>query len=432
MDYETAIAKMNIPAPGKRHLGLDTVSRLLALLDNPQEKYRTLHVAGTNGKGSTTYFLMNMLKMTGARVGTFTSPSLFEYNDRIQINGENITDERLIAISKKIRKTCLGHDLHPTEFEWATVVAFLYFYEENVDFAVIEVGLGGRLDSTNVLKKPEITLITHIGLDHQETLGDTIPKIASEKAGIIKDHRPVVIYPQAKEAEDVLIETANAHHSPIIHPDPTKIEVTLRSVHEQRFNYGALSDITMHTLGNHQFYNAITAMEAIFYLRHQGRLMISDEAIKTGIANTRWPGRFERLNDDPVILVDGAHNEQGMAALADSLKTYYPNQRIIGVTTHMRDKALDQMVPVMTPLISEFIVLSVQNYARSMSASEMHKEIAQFSDKPIIEVDSPEEALKVAIERAAADQAIILCYGSLYLVSDFRHAVGEYYHLPNL
>lgn len=428
MDYETAIKKMQIPSPGKRHMGLGTISRLLELLGNPQDRYRTLHVAGTNGKGSTTYFLMNMLKTTGARVGTFTSPSLFAYNDRIQINGENISDERLIAVSAKIRTVCAGHDLHPTEFEWATAVAFYYFYEEQVDYAVIEVGLGGRLDSTNVLHHPEITVITHIGLDHQETLGDTIPKITFEKAGIIKDHCPVVIYPQDPETEAVLVKVAKEHAAPIIHPDSDQLTIIERSVHDQKLDYKALKGITMHALGNYQFYNVITAIEAITTLRQLGQLTISDEQIKAGIAQTRWPGRFERINEDPVILVDGAHNEQGMAALADSLKTYYPDTRIIGITTHMRDKAIDQMVPHMVPLIDEFIVLSVQNYDRSLTAQEMHQELAKFTAKPIHKVASPKEALTLALTQAKANPAVILCYGSLYLVSDFRHEVMHHYH----
>ncbi|MDO4680975.1 MAG: folylpolyglutamate synthase/dihydrofolate synthase family protein [Aerococcus sp.] len=429
MDYETAIKKMNIPKPGERHLGLETVTRLLMLLDNPQDAYHTYHVAGTNGKGSTVYFLMNMLKTTGAKVGTFTSPSLFEYNDRIQINGENISDEKLIDVSKRVRETCLDYDIHPTEFEWATVVAFYYFYLEQVDYAVIEVGLGGRLDSTNVLHHPDITLIAHIGLDHQETLGGTIPKIAAEKAGIIKDHCPVVIYPQSVEATEVIETVAKNHDAPIIHPDPKQVEVLSRSVHEQTFNYGGLTEIAMHTLGNHQFYNAMTAIEAVQYLRRHDQLTITDDQIKQGIANTRWPGRFERLTEDPVILVDGAHNEQGMAALADSLRTYYPNHPIIGVTTHMCDKAIDNMVPLMTPLINEFIVLSVQNYDRSLTAQEMHQELSHFTDHPIFEVDSPEEALSLALKRAEALNALILCYGSLYLVSDFRQAVIDHFQL---
>ncbi|MBW8381804.1 MAG: bifunctional folylpolyglutamate synthase/dihydrofolate synthase, partial [Youngiibacter sp.] len=345
-------------------LGLDRIERLLERMDNPHRKLKYVHVAGTNGKGSTVAFISSILMAAGYRVGTYTSPSIERFNERIRVNGEDIENEALASIITDIK----GHiddmvskgEENPTEFEITTALAFQYFLDKECDIVVLEVGLGGRLDSTNVIESPEVCVITTIDFDHMEILGNTLPLIASEKAGIIKAGSDVILYPQSEEAEDVILSKADSLVARVRKADFDSIHILSSDVFSQTFNYKGMQALTIRLAGLHQTRNATVAIEAALLLSEKG-WAIDEYAIRRGLDSARWPGRFELLCEEPIFIADGAHNSQGVAMLRKNLEQLFPDRKITFIMGVLADKDYAEMVSEIAPIAQRFITVDVDN-----------------------------------------------------------------------
>jgi dihydrofolate synthase/folylpolyglutamate synthase len=328
MNYEEALQFIHSTYRFGSKLGLERIKRLMYLLGNPQNTYKIIHVAGTNGKGSTCSLIHDVLMEAGYKTGLFISPYLEEFTERIQINKHHINKDSLARITALVNdKVSLmlseGYD-HPTEFEIVTAIGFKYFQEENIDFLVLEVGLGGRFDATNVVEEPLVSVITSISYDHMEQLGDSLEKIAYEKAGIIKAGRPAVIYPQADNIKKVIRDVARSKNSPVYEADKGNIEKTRSDIRGQWFKYLKrdvfdLPEIKINLLGDHQLLNGLTALLTLEIIKKKG-YGISPESIIKGFSNCRFPGRFEIVNTSPLIILDGGHNIDGISSFTKTLK----------------------------------------------------------------------------------------------------------------
>ncbi|SDY97838.1 dihydrofolate synthase / folylpolyglutamate synthase [Proteiniborus ethanoligenes] len=430
MNYREALDYIHGTKKFGSKLGLDNIRALLGLLENPQQDLKFIHVAGTNGKGSTSSFIANTLIEAGYRVGLFTSPYLEVFNERMRINNTDISDDSLAQITLNVKEkveVMLSRGMnHPTEFEIVTAIAMEYFKKENVDFVVLEVGLGGRYDSTNVIEDSLASVITTISMDHTDILGDTIGKIAYEKAGIIKDNGLVISYPQDKEAQEVIIDVAQKKNSELIIVPTEKIEVIETTAFGSRFNFEykdiKMLDLEIGLIGVHQIYNASTALTTILSLKERGCISISDEAIRKGLSNTKWSGRLEVLKRNPTFLIDGAHNIQGIHALKKTLKDVFKyNKLILGVAI-LADKDVDHMIEELVP-IADKIIVTEANIFRAMKAEELAEKIKKYNNNVIIE-SNIEKAVEESFQIATENDLIVFS-GSLYLIGDVRTIVKK-------
>lgn len=430
MNYREALDYIHGTKKFGSKLGLDNIRALLGLLENPQQDLKFIHVAGTNGKGSTSSFIANTLIEAGYKVGLFTSPYLEVFNERMRINNTDISDDSLAQITLNVKEkveVMLSRGMnHPTEFEIVTAIAMEYFKKENVDFVVLEVGLGGRYDSTNVIEDSLASVITTISMDHTDILGDTIGKIAYEKAGIIKDNGLVISYPQDKEAQEVIIDVAQKKNSELIIVPTEKIEVIETTAFGSRFNFEykdiKMLDLEIGLIGVHQIYNASTALTTILSLKERGCISISDEAIRKGLSNTKWSGRLEVLKRNPTFLIDGAHNIQGIHALKKTLKDVFKyNKLILGVAI-LADKDVDHMIEELVP-IADKIIVTEANIFRAMKAEELAEKIKKYNNNVIIE-SNIEKAVEESFQIATENDLIVFS-GSLYLIGDVRTIVKK-------
>lgn len=406
-------------------LGLENIKTLLGKMGNPQDKLKFIHVAGTNGKGSTCSYIINMLQAEGYRVGLFTSPYLEVFNERIRINDDYIDDESLADITfevkEKVDEMLEEGCNHPTEFEIVTAIGIDYFVKEKVDFVVLEVGLGGRYDSTNVISESAVSVIAPIAMDHIDVLGDTLGKIAYEKAGIIKPEGLVVSYPQDKEAMDVIEDVAKEEKAELIVAPLENLDIkrTGEDGTEFAFEYNGnkFEDLEIKLIGKHQAKNASLALTAVLVLREKGIIEISDESIKKGLSNTRWIGRLELIRKNPRFIIDGAHNLQGIEALKKTLSEIFNYKRLILGLGILADKDVDHMIGEMAPL-GDVVIVTEPNIFRAMTAEELGEKMKKLNDNVIVEKDI-EKAIDKALEIAEEDD-LILFSGSLYLIGDVR------------
>ncbi|HIW76770.1 MULTISPECIES: bifunctional folylpolyglutamate synthase/dihydrofolate synthase [unclassified Gordonibacter] len=432
-----AVGYINEPRWLASRLGLERIRELLERLGRPQDRLKFVHVAGTNGKGSTCAFLASVLQAAGHRTGLFTSPYLITFEERIRVNGENITLDELTEVTLAVREQAEAMADHPTEFELMTAVALEHFARSGCDIVVLEVGLGGRLDSTNVIEAPEVSVIARIGLDHTKLLGTTLAAIAGEKAGIVKPDAPVVSWPQEPEALAVIEQAAAACGSTLTMPDPAQLIVepvdwNAPGGPSRPFNYKG-RHLRTRLLGSYQPANAALALEAVEALRTRG-WNISDEAITTGIANTAWPGRFEVVDAGegrPTIVVDGGHNPQGARALVDSLEDVFPGQKPVFIIGVLEDKDYPTMLETILPHGSDFVCTTPDN-PRALTADKLARAIRWTGQdmlgcsacvKPYIARDMA-DALTRARELAGA-QGLICAFGSLYSVAALKAAAAE-------
>jgi dihydrofolate synthase/folylpolyglutamate synthase len=378
--------------------GLENVTGVLKALGNPQDSFRSVHVAGTNGKGSTCAMIEAAARVSGLRTGLYTSPHLIEPTERIQIDGRPITREQFVDAFERVHAVGMDMETHPTYFETVTAMAFLVFQKANLDLAVVEVGLGGRLDATNVVH-PVISVITPIDFDHEVFLGSSLEQIAGEKAGILKPGVPAVIAPQRSEAEAVIAD--RAPEADFLHPSE------IRSMEIDRF--GSRFDfrgVHVHCplSGEHQVTNAATASAT---LQHLG---IATE----GISQTRWPGRLEVVSLAPEIILDGAHNPAGARALAAHLERFYSDRTVWLIYGAMRDKSVEEITEILFPLASH-VVVTAPRFARALRPEAL----VAASEHPSIHAA---ENLPAALEFAncAAPDDVIFITGSLYLVGEAR------------
>lgn len=395
---------------------------LLERVGNPQRSLRVLHIGGTNGKGSTAAMAATVLQHSGLRVGLYTSPHLVEFRERIRVNGGMITEEQVSELVRRLR-SILGHDLNPTFFEMVTAMAFLYFVESKVDVAVLEVGLGGRFDATNVVAEPLACAITTIGLDHQEHLGGTEEAIAFEKGGIIKSGVPLVLGRIGLTAENVLRRIAKDLSAPVwqlgqdFHIEPKGAE---RLVY--RGTTRTVDDLCCGLAGRHQWDNAACALALLDAAQHAG-IRTSAAAARDGLRTVPWEGRLEPIEEYPKVILDGAHNPPAATMLLQYLKDYvssHPTARIILVWAMMRDKDHRGFIAPLQPVVSE-IVLTQTGLARSATVDELRFALDAWPG-PVWEAVHPMNALVVAKGRAASHDLICIA-GSLMLVGEVKAAV---------
>lgn len=428
MNYDEAMEYISNTAKFGSNLGLERTEKILELLGNPHKKIKCIHIAGTNGKGSVTAMITEMLKESGYKVGMYTSPYIEEFEERIQINGNNIPKVNLsnmvTEVSQAVQRVLeLGYD-HPTEFEIITCAAFLYFYNEKVDYAVIEVGLGGRLDSTNVIT-PILSVITSISYDHMQILGDTLSKIAYEKAGIIKTEVPVVVYPQEEEAETVINEVCLKRKSPIIsvpgdcvlHIDTGEFNLPYQSIKitTQRDIY----EIELSLLGEHQLSNCATAVYAAEELINQG-IGIKKECILSALKKVKWMGRLEILSNKPLVVIDGAHNIDGITKLRSSVESYFKYNNLVLIIGILKDKEIEDMVKTIVPMAQRVIAVSPHSI-RAESALKLKEIMSKYNENVEYE-DDYSKAYKKALEYCSEEDMLLIC-GSLYMIGDMRKII---------
>ena len=402
-------------------LGLDKIRHILFKLGNPQKKFPSILIAGTNGKGSVSSFIAHCLKENNYRVGLYTSPHLIKVEERIQINGKPIPSKVFDSLCLDLRNLCLKLplEMQPTYFEALTAVAFEYFAEENIDVCVCEVGMGGRFDATNVIDA-ELEVITPVSYDHMEYLGNSIEEIAAEKAGIIKWNSIVVSGKQLPGAIKVLKRVCKQKKSKLFSygNEFSAKQVYSNFPEEQRFHfYGRekIKDISIKLFGNHQIHNAAVAIESLLLLRKKG-FNIQIDAIRNGMKNTFWPARFQLLMENPLVILDGGHNPAGIKSLKNTLKGYFPDKKFIFLVGILKDKKWDEMLRMLSTCGKRFIFTKVDN-PRSMLPEILAEKMKSFAPNASIEIiEEPFYALeKVCSMRDESPR--VIC-GSLYLAGE--------------
>ena len=428
------VAWINTPRWQASRLGLSRMVDLLERLGRPQDDLRFVHVAGTNGKGSVCAYVASVLQAAGYKVGLFTSPFILCFEERIRVNGENITSEELARAVAAVRPAAEAVEAdtgdHPTEFELMAAVAFEHFRAVGCDLVVLEVGLGGRLDATNVIEAPEVSVICRIGLDHTDLLGDTVAAIAGEKAGIVKPGCPVASWPQEREAMAVIEAVAAERGCELVVPDFSQLAVEpLAGAALRRFSWQG-QEFETRLLGSYQPFNAALALETVRVLRGRG-WDIPEEAEVAGIASARWPGRFEMVAASPLTIVDGGHNPQGAEALAASLADLLGEEGrgsvdfALGV---LADKDYPAMVRAVAPWARSFSVYAPTS-PRALSADELAAcvrevlgEEGRADDVPVRVCAEAAEALRAA-RAAAGSQGVAVAFGTLYAIADLMAAL---------
>ena len=422
MTYQEALTYIHSVIWRGKRIGLGRITELLQKMGNPERELKFVHVAGTNGKGSTSSMTASILQQAGYHTGLFISPFIHVFNERMQIDGQMISDEELVEITTYVRGLAEQMEDKPTEFELITALAMEYFKRNACEIVVLEVGLGGEMDSTNVIPTPEVAVITALGLDHTKELGDTIQDIAKAKAGIIKEGGQVVFYGQNSEAQVIVEDTATTKHCPLTIPDYTKLIPGQKSLEGQYFTYKNYENLRIGLLGTYQLNNACVVIETIEALRRQG-WEISDRAIYDGLNRSQWTGRLEKIHERPLIFVDGSHNPHGIKATAASLRTYFPEGNIIFLVGVLADKDAIHMMEELPELASSFVTITPPSM-RAMDSEALAALLRTMTDKPVQAAASVAEGCKTALQLAGTD-GVICAMGSLYLVGDVTASFKE-------
>ncbi len=414
MTYEEALSYIHSVNWTFCKPGLDRIRALCEKLGNPQEGMRFIHVAGTNGKGSFCSMLSSVLRAAGYKAGLYTSPYIKVFNERMAINGEMIANEELAELVEYVRPFADAMEDKPTEFELITAIAFAYFRRHACDVVVLEAGMGGRLDSTNIIRDPLLSVITGIALDHTAFLGDTVEKIAAEKAGIIKDRRPVLYGGEDREAEAVIRTTAEERGSSFFSVDYGKLACERMNLDGTLLHFGEHRDIKISLLGLYQPKNAAVVLSAVDILRGEG-LGISEEAVKVGLASATWPARFEILSRDPLVIFDGAHNPQGIDAAVASIQHYFQEQKVYVMTGVLRDKDYHVIASRLSEVASRAFVMTPEN-PRALPAEDYAALLSSLGVESV-PYPSVKEAFAAAKAAAKQDGVPLVCLGSLYTYS---------------
>ena len=433
MNYQEALEWIHSTGRFGIKPGLGRMARMMGLLGNPHKKIRVIHIAGTNGKGSTAAFLSKILEEAGYRVGLYTSPYLEAFTNRMAINGEDIPEEKLVEIVNMIKPLVEDISADPelgqmTEFEVVTSIALYYFAMEAPDFVVLEVGLGGRLDATNVIENPLVAVVTNIGLEHTEVLGDTIEKIAWEKAGIIKEGVQVVTAVPRLEALQVIQQKCLEQNAALFNlREKVNIEKKSSSLEGQTFHYSnfqglQLKDLFISLLGEHQIVNSSTAVAVIEVLQGKG-YHISENAVRQGLKDARWAGRLEVMGKNPLMILDAAHNTDGVKSLKKALKEQVKYNKLVLVIGILGDKALDDMLKEIIPMADK-IIITKPDSPRAAEPETVAQTAEKYTRYPIILEDSIPRAINIALS-LAEPKDLLLISGSLYTISEARKAVKQ-------
>lgn len=397
--------------------GLSRMETLLKELGHPEQELSFVHIAGTNGKGSTAAMLASILRASGYKTGLYTSPAIDGFRERIQINGTPIDSKAAAAQLALVRPIAEAMEDLPTEFEVVTAAALCYFASSRCDIVALETGMGGKNDATNVIPAPEVAILTHIGLDHTRELGDTLAKIATQKAGIIKHGCQVVSYGQMPEADAVIAETAQRLDCPLHVADFSRITDASVSVAGIQFSFGSWQSLFCPLTGSYQLKNAAVALTAVEALRTVG-WNIGDSAVFDGLAETVWHGRFELLRAaDPVFVTDGGHNPAGVAVTAESIQTCFPGQKPVFLMGVMADKDVDGILDLLTPLSDRFVTVRPDN-PRAMSPTKLANKLRQRGVHATAKM-SIRSGIRLAM-RLAGTGGLVVAVGTLYMQGDIR------------
>lgn len=418
MSYESTLAYIHHVQWRGQKPGLERTQALLAHLGHPEEQLKFVHIGGTNGKGSTAAMTASVLRAAGYRVGLYTSPYLNRFNERIQINGAEIPDETLESIVDELRPFVDAMEDLPSEFELITAIAMAWFARRRCDIVVLEVGLGGEFDATNVIPCPEVAVLTAIGLDHTGVLGSTVAEIARTKSGIIKEGGSVVSFGQLPEADAEIEAACRARHARLFPVDFSRLEVKGLSLEGCTFDFQNLTGLHIPLLGAYQPKNAAVAITALTVLAAKG-WNITEEHIRAGLARVEWPGRFELLGRHPVFLLDGSHNPHGMAATVEGLKALFPGEKFVFLLSIMADKAVDEMLRLLLPLAERFFTVTADN-PRAMPGEELAKRIRALGCPAEFCADISQGV--AAAQGAAGYRGRVCALGTLYFSGEVRRA----------
>ena len=424
MTYSNAIEKINSLLRFGSCPGLERISKLLELLGNPQDYLEFVHVAGTNGKGSTCNMLASVLTSASYKTGLFTSPFILNFRERIQIDNNMISEEDLTALTSKVfpfveQMASNGEII--TEFELITAIAFLYFYEQKCDIVVLETGLGGNFDATNVINTTLVSVITSISLDHTAVLGDTLELITAEKCGIIKPSKETVFYKQDDCVNQIVINSCNKKSNALHFANNTVLEIVSTSIFGTEFLYNNTL-IKMSFIGAHQISNAKTALTTLNVLNRLG-FKTTTQNIVDGFAKLYVPARLELLSTSPIIFLDGSHNPDGLKYLSKTIKEYLPNKKILCLIGMLKDKDSITSLDYLQGLFSKVITLTPDN-PRALDCHKLLENASDYFDD-ITAFDNKQDAIKYAMSISNEFDAIIIC-GSLYLASELRPLILNY------
>ncbi|QQT91260.1 bifunctional folylpolyglutamate synthase/dihydrofolate synthase [Peptoniphilus harei] len=422
MDYKESVAWLenrNIPLG---EFTTDNIKVLLEIFDRPQDKLKSIHITGTNGKGSVASFITNALIENNYSVGKFTSPYITNIREEIEVNREIISEDDFAKIASQVREKVEELDeeeIFVSGFEILTSIAYIYFAGKNLDFAVMEVGMGGRVDATNVMAK-SIPVFCHIALDHANILGDTLEKIAREKGGIIKENSQVFSYPQAEEARIELKKISKEKSSGFSEFSFDEVEIISSNEFGNKFNFRDYKDVEISLIGDHQAFNAALALMVLDYLKEDYKL--DEEKIKEGLKKAENIGRTECLSRDPLIVVDGSHNLDSIEGIEKSIKKFNYNKLILGFSL-LKDKDHKHILEKIEGLADKIVLTEIDN-ERFTDLDSLEKEFKEISSKEIFAIEDRKEAVEKTFELAGEGDMILWC-GSLYLIKDIRKIILE-------
>ena len=407
--------------------GLDSISQLLSRLGNPQDDLSFVHIAGTNGKGSTLAYVSTILKCAGYKVGRYISPTIFDYCERIQVGETKISKKALGEYMDRVKEACdgmLSEGLtHPSPFEVETAIAFLYFKDKKCDIVVMEAGMGGALDATNVIHNTKVAVLASISMDHMQFLGDDLSQIAAQKAGIIKAECHVVSTMQMPQAMQVIKRECEKMHVPLWVSDESKATRIRYGLEKQSFSYGEYKDVEISQAGLYQLQNAVLAMDVIQALRNQG-YVVSDKAMYKGLLATTWLGRFSVVGKKPYFVVDGAHNEDAAEKLAEAISFYFTNKRIIYIMGMLRDKECEKVIEKTARFAAQIITITPPENKRAMDGYELAGLVAKENPN-VTAASSVEEAVELA-KLLAGREDVIIAFGSLSYLGRLMETVKKY------
>ena len=421
MDYKEALAYINGVEFFGSKPGLTRIRELLERLGDPQKKLRFIHIAGTNGKGSCAAMTASILKAAGYKTGLYTSPYLYRFNERMQINGRQIEDDALAEIVSRVRPAAEAMADHPTEFELMTAAALLWYAQETCDVVVLEVGLGGRFDATNIIDAPEAAVIMNIGLDHTAVLGDTLEQIAFEKAGILKPGTDAVLFEQSDDVTGVVRRRCEELGVPLHIADFSQLVSEFDSLYGQSFTYRG-QPYALPLLGAHQLKNAAVVLELVEVLREKGWKLEQGD-VEHGLYAVSWPGRFELVSDEPYFVVDGGHNPQCAETVRDNLLHYFPDKRRILLLGVLRDKDYPGLTAILDAAADEYVCITPAS-ARALPAEELAEHLKRYG-KPVTVCGSIRDGVTEALRRSDGD-SVVCAVGSLYSVGEIRACFERY------